>query len=293
MKNMIGDGRFQRFVLRHQGDIPIINPGLGWNQSVLEENLEVIQRIFTFFASENDPLRFQMNSARGFLYLCLSEIDDNILMWSHYANDHQGVVLKLRQNLSAGGWANSGGLGTIPRPMNYSTQRYSIDYRYLFEPESTPEFVESFSNLVHSKSTDWAYEKEWRMMYSITDPRFSGEGVKTVSFAPEDLEEIVIGNRFRFLQTQRLKDFVQKVYPVLLKFPKLLVYRMLLDSTAFGLKKVGPLEPDELFLQITKEHVYAHLPSFIDPLPKQGEEQAAFVEGKGKELFKKWTSSSN
>lgn len=27
--------------------------------------------------------------------LCLSAKNDNILMWSHYANNHKGIVLKL------------------------------------------------------------------------------------------------------------------------------------------------------------------------------------------------------
>lgn len=90
---------------------------------------------------------------------CLSESYNSLLMWSHYASNHSGICVKYK-------------LGDIvdelkfsPVPVIYSQERASIDKIDLgnnsyFEQLACKSIVES----VTSKSLEWQYEKEWRIV---------------------------------------------------------------------------------------------------------------------------------
>jgi hypothetical protein len=94
--------------------------------------------------------------------LCLSEVFDNILMWSHYARHHTGVVLRLsyiKDLDSACGAA---------RPVQYSrnmprllTEEGIIDLMTGRSPLADQPVLQ---RSVYSKAVDWAYEKEWRLL---------------------------------------------------------------------------------------------------------------------------------
>lgn len=92
---------------------------------------------------------------------CFSERNDSILMWSHYANKHEGFVLKYDwESLVSQG-------GVILAPVLYDNSRmnitdfviYNLFSRYLQNPD---ELALVKSQLYKSK--DWEYEKEWRMI---------------------------------------------------------------------------------------------------------------------------------
>ena len=107
----------------------------------------------------------------------MSEIKDNILMWSHYAGQHEGFCIafdRLPNNL----------LGDFDRtqPVNY----------YCDYPEVDP--LDSNGNLdtsIHkkmlfSKAKDWAYEKEWRITYDKGDEE---------ALMPGNISSIIFGLR--------------------------------------------------------------------------------------------------
>ncbi|WEF10318.1 DUF2971 domain-containing protein [Pectobacterium actinidiae] len=86
--------------------------------------------------------------------LCLSEKNDNLLMWGHYADSHRGFVLEFDVNHSffSQRRTQKDDFGYL-RKVNY---KKDID---ILDPVS--------GNLSHhflSKSQDWEYESEWRML---------------------------------------------------------------------------------------------------------------------------------
>lgn len=104
---------------------------------------------------------------RNMLYtskiLCLSEIDDNILMWSHYAESHKGVVLKFRHiKESKSAWGAA-------RPVLYT----KVMPLLLNDKELIDMFGGTFridpagllNCMVYTKAIDWSYEKEWRIWF--------------------------------------------------------------------------------------------------------------------------------
>lgn len=87
---------------------------------------------------------------------CLSEEFDSLLMWAHYANNHRGMCVEyelLEINKQ---------LGFSPVPIIYSDNRVSVhtlDSNTL-EKDIQRIFIESLT----SKSPEWSYEKEWRII---------------------------------------------------------------------------------------------------------------------------------
>lgn len=84
--------------------------------------------------------------------LSLSATCTNILMWSHYAQHHQGYVL--------GFDANHEYFGRSVDPVVYSDNR----------PPHKPFEHRHSGDLFYTKSTDWAYEQEYRKFQPFVEP---------------------------------------------------------------------------------------------------------------------------
>ncbi len=102
--------------------------------------------------------------------LCLSEVHDSILMWSHYADCHRGICLVYETNYEFFAHA---------QPVHYRRERPSVN------PISQSK-EEMLDNAIFTKSSDWAYEKEWR----ILDYR---QGVGERQSPPASLKAIILG----------------------------------------------------------------------------------------------------
>lgn len=96
----------------------------------------------------------QMRSQMGIT--CLSELDDSLLMWAHYANNHHGMcveyeLMEINRQLKF-----------TPIPVIYSEKRAYLDSLNpdTVERDTTKVFIESLT----SKSPEWSYEKEWRII---------------------------------------------------------------------------------------------------------------------------------
>lgn len=90
---------------------------------------------------------------------CLSECNNSILMWSHYADNHKGYCI---------GYKNNFGLNpSLIRQVTYSTIRNNdFVLQYLSAIKMTPsDMYEKFlSDFILTKYIDWSYEKEWRII---------------------------------------------------------------------------------------------------------------------------------
>lgn len=83
--------------------------------------------------------------------LCLSEVRDNLLMWSHYAAEHRGLVLEL-DALSA--------FLAGARKLTYTDKRAALSFNV------NQELLHELS-FFYEKSTAWSYEREWRMVSKL------------------------------------------------------------------------------------------------------------------------------
>lgn len=96
--------------------------------------------------------------------LCLTEKNDNLLMWSHYANSHKGFVLEFYPDHCF----------FDQRKKNLQLAEHLKKVRYTYErPEfklfdttlSTNENMDNWVNdFIWVKSQHWSYEEEWRII---------------------------------------------------------------------------------------------------------------------------------
>ena len=87
--------------------------------------------------------------------ICLSEVCDSILMWSHYAENHKGVCFEFIR-------AEDNDLSDLElcSPVKYDRHYPIIDLGQMLLKKDG----ETFESMMKTKSVDWAYEKEWRLI---------------------------------------------------------------------------------------------------------------------------------
>lgn len=136
--------------------------------------------------------------------LCLSNLPDQILMWSHYAAKHKGFVLGLH--------ADHEFFQKFPKfDVDYGIQRVLFDWS--FRPGSVEErrYAEQ---LVKRKSRLWKYEKEVRLMFPLQGCRREELADKpVVRFwpMPRDLVgQIIFGCRCPNVAEQRIRGLVEE-----------------------------------------------------------------------------------
>ena len=85
-----------------------------------------------------------------FRVACFTENSESLLMWSHYANCHEGFCIEY-------GFKDSNERKKL-LPVLYSESRHKIPLQRLLENR-----VAQYLSIT-SKSDEWKYEKEWRII---------------------------------------------------------------------------------------------------------------------------------
>ena len=128
---------------------------------------------------------------------CLSEVRDNILMWSHYANKHQGFCLEFARGGSDALFGVEIWLGgqiqkrDIVAPFRVE---YSTEY-----PVANLVSGEIAKETLLIKAKQWEYEKEWRMMIP--------DGRGTHQFPPQCLTGVIFGCRMSEKHKELIRDW--------------------------------------------------------------------------------------
>jgi hypothetical protein len=129
---------------------------------------------------------------RQWRVLCLSEVPSNILMWSHYGNSHQGVVLEFAPRVELRSKLVGAKEVQYSKEVNTAT---SLDdfVAYVTSQGPKPVKPDSLERSVFRKSEDWAYEKEWRIV--VKDVRPGAELFLDRPFNTTELVAIYFGCR--------------------------------------------------------------------------------------------------
>ena len=139
--------------------------------------------------------------------LSLSATHENILMWSHYANGHQGICLQFRLEADRGFFAGS-------QPVVYSAE-LPVSAMMADDP------MEPVDKLLLTKAKDWEYECEWRLIHQ--------DGVSAVMFPPELLTGVILGAKISSAHRELIAEWARA------RTAPLTVYAADLDSKRFGL----------------------------------------------------------
>ena len=132
-----------------------IDPNCVNNKEIMYKDINIDMGIMDGFLDENQQFFYDyyVKNRIKFKVSCLSEIHDSILMWSHYANQHQGFCI---------------GYDTSEIEENIKKQLFPVFYHETFFPLINVEKTDKKLNLL-IKYKDWRYEREWRL---ISDEKF-------------------------------------------------------------------------------------------------------------------------
>lgn len=121
---------------------------------------------------------------------CLSSKPDDILMWSHYADSHLGIVIEI--NVENHFFSSL-------RKINYTLKRPSIDINCDYKNENDK--LKYGLNIFFTKSKDWSYECEFRDIKLISTGANSdqkdrlGFPIVLYAFPQEIIKGLIFGSR--------------------------------------------------------------------------------------------------
>ena len=157
--------------------------------SLRQGAMEVAVRLHEHIASFNEVLQLHLCSSRIF---CVSETPRNVVMWSHYADEHRGAVFEL------GCIDELDNRLLAARRVEY-TDRFvnfpsSKQYALHLSGEAPFDLVPLVWNIAFSKHVDWAYEREWRVHLPLLDVS-AGEGHLLLEEPSPVFKSITLGCR--------------------------------------------------------------------------------------------------
>lgn len=127
------------------------------------------------------------NILEGLSVCCFSKNPSNILMWSHYANKHEGVCVKfdtLNSSIFQTATEVSYGSPFLPK------------YNFFTDSKN-----EGLHKQIYNKAPDWSYEEEMRIV--------NLNGDEKVSFNKIHLVEIIFGYKCDLNHILKIRDMIK------------------------------------------------------------------------------------
>lgn len=142
----------------------------------------------------------------------LSECNDSILMWSHYANNHKGFCIGFKTDeLPAG--------NTIQKVSYLASANNDIILLHLSAQNLSKNemLLKLYHDFFLTKYFDWSYEKEWRLI--------EGKGLQL--YQKTAIDSVIFGLNMPIEQKKALK--------LILNEPKIKFYQAVKSKWAFSL----------------------------------------------------------
>lgn len=159
---------------------------------------------------------------------CLTENPDDLLMWSHYADGHKGICIKY----------NVEKICDIQQDLfqvDYNFQHEYKDFSHMFlhlyglmhiqgadESQKKEDSKKIIKILFAKKASNWEYEKEWRILRYLDDPKTNkttaniditdSKRKKTIN-PNEAIDSIILGARMDAQVKEIIIKYIKEKYP--------------------------------------------------------------------------------
>ncbi|MHC4555755.1 MAG: DUF2971 domain-containing protein [Planctomycetota bacterium] len=180
-----------------------------------------------------DSIIGSLNKSIGIL--CLSEVPDNILMWSHYSSNHTGLVFEFDDaHVFFDQRKHENELRGFVRKVRYSRDRpkLTVFNLSLSDEENRRSWIDDFFWV---KSSDWEYEKEWRMIQTFRDWKgIIRDAVQPIYLYPipiDCIKAIIVGCRTEMEELELLKDLLKSDS----KYSHIVLKKALIDEKQYKL----------------------------------------------------------
>ncbi len=145
---------------------------------------------------------------------CVSTVKDSILMWSHYADYHKGIVFKLKVLRDRDSTLSDA------RRVIYDTNpiTFFTTQEWINECIGTDilDEIKIANEYIYHKNKIWDYEKEWRVWREVTEkvkPEFTDYDV-----FPEEIEAVYFGCRTSRENRAKIVKMARDVNPEVVFF---------------------------------------------------------------------------
>ncbi|ENM3825828.1 DUF2971 domain-containing protein [Vibrio cholerae] len=161
--------------------------------------------------------------------LCLSETADNLLMWSHYGNCHQGYVIEFDTSHE---FFNQ----KIPNPKTGGLVEYAgspLKVTYTKHRKIIPFWQKSMSDVFLTKGSDWEYEKEHRMVLPLElASKVIDDNIYLFHIPFEAVKSIIFGAK---CEDSFMQDCIEQIQLWSSKHREFSMFKMELSDQSFGL----------------------------------------------------------
>jgi hypothetical protein len=136
--------------------------------------------------------------AKAIGILCLSERQDDLLMWAHYTNAHEGFVIEFDPSSD---FFNG-------RLSDKDEFRHLRQVKYAeVRPQIVMNQVKDMSAYL-TKSSHWSYEREWRMMLALADATevkvFGEKQFHLFSYPANAIRSVTLGCRMSAIKREEI-----------------------------------------------------------------------------------------
>jgi Protein of unknown function (DUF2971) len=146
---------------------------------------------------------------QGYRVLCVSERIDSDRMWTRYADNHQGIGLRILPNLE------KDSKFSLFRKVDYQAKRPALfdnaltyQEKVLFgdHEQNNKHYID---RVIYSKTLEWEYEKEYR----LSIPVIGEDDWNTLAFHPEEISELYLGANMNDVVKAELVGLAKSVNP--------------------------------------------------------------------------------
>jgi hypothetical protein len=144
----------------------------------------------------------------GFLHVfCMSDRHNELLMWSHYADQHRGVVLEFNASETCKSFFGDA------RPIDYTSE----PNRRVTAAEVCKSLLGPFDGerwmhaSLYTKSYHWSYEREWRAVVKKNVVKLDENNLASIEM--HDVVALYLGVRIRSDDEHEFRRIVQDRYP--------------------------------------------------------------------------------
>ena len=134
--------------------------------------------------------------------LCLTQNPDSLLMWAHYADSHKGFVIEFDHN--------SNFFNQKPNTKSHLRRLHDVTYAQS-RPSMLLGDIKEFSIFL-TKSIDWAYEMEKRMLIPLSEAdrviNIKGEDIHLFNFPKSAVKSVILGCRMSTTDEQDIRNII-------------------------------------------------------------------------------------
>jgi hypothetical protein len=151
---------------------------------------------------------------------CLTEKPNNSLMWSHYADNHKGILIGFDTDND---FLNDNNENITVKKIIYNNSKLKIKDIYT---------ENEFNNSLLEKSKDWEYENEWRSIRLLNEADSNCGEIHLFNFDPIIIKEIYFGANI----AQCDKEIILHILKYTNNYKHIKLFQIEIDNSSYDLK---------------------------------------------------------